>query len=405
MMVIQRAYRTELNPQEAQRSLFLQHAGAARWAYNWGLATKQAAFEASGESPSAIELHRILNAHKAKDYPWLYRVSKCAPQEALRDLDRAFKNFFAGRARFPLFKSRRRSGIGSFRLTGSITVDDRHIRLPRLGRIRLKERGYLPVDGTLGFHILSATVSERAGGWFVSLQVEQQIELPVNHGPMAGMDLGISRLATVSDGSVFENPKSLNRCLGKLRRLQRSVSRKRLGSRNRWKAKRLLARHHLKISNVRRDAIHKATTAQVKSKSVLVVEDLDCLGMLRHGDRNLSRNLADASLGEFLRQVDYKSRWYGCRVVKADPYFPSTRRCSVCGYIKPEALPLSQRTFECERCGAVLDRDLNSARNLASIVDPSCGETVNACESREVAAPVLGAERCPAMKQEPSLGS
>jgi putative transposase len=205
MTVIQRAFKTELALNNAQITACKKHAGAARWAYNWGLARKQEAYRATGKSPSAIELHRELNALKPRDVPWMYDVSKCAPQEALRNLDAAYAHFFGrrqlkqqgkyrGKAGYPTFKSKKH-GLGSFRLTGSIVVFSDAIQLPRLGRLRLKERDYLPATAK----VLSATVSEHAGHWYVSILVEQEHVAPENGGPVVGVDLGIKTLATLSD--------------------------------------------------------------------------------------------------------------------------------------------------------------------------------------------------------------
>ena len=192
MSTIQRAYQTELDLNHEQITACRKHAGAARWAYNWGLARKQESYRATGKRPSAVDLHRELNALKQTDVPWLYEVSKCAPQEALRNLDNAFAHFFrrchlkkqgklTGKVGTPKRKTRKR-GLGSFRLTGSIVVLADAIALPRLGRLRLKERDYLPTDAK----VLSATVSEQA--------------VPVNGGPVVGGDLGVKTLATLSDG-------------------------------------------------------------------------------------------------------------------------------------------------------------------------------------------------------------
>jgi putative transposase len=202
---ILRAFKTELDLNNKQRTACLRHAGAARFAYNWGLERKKAAFANGEKTPSAIDLHRELNALKKSELGWMYEVSKCAPQEALRDLDRAFAHFFrrlkerrAGKkvnAGFPKFKTRKK-GAGSFRLTGAIHVFERSIQLPRLGRLRLKERGYLP---NAGVHILSATVSEKGGRWFVSLQVEMELPDPIPEAKgVVGVDLGINRMAQVS---------------------------------------------------------------------------------------------------------------------------------------------------------------------------------------------------------------
>ena len=265
-----RAYKTELDPDDAQRTSLLRHAGAARWAFNFGLRRKQeayAAWVAGGKqgkcsTPSAIDLHRELNLLKKKvaedgGVPWMYEVSKCAPQEALRNLDRAYTNFFrrckqgATRKGFPRFKSRKR-GVGSFTLTGAIAVTATHVQLPRLGDVRLKERGYLPVSDV---KILKATISEKAGHWFVSLQVEQEVVIERAPEHVLGVDVGINSLAVTSDGEVFENPKALRAAEARLRLLQKSVRRKTKGSSNRRKAVQRLGRKHYRVACVRRDVI------------------------------------------------------------------------------------------------------------------------------------------------------
>jgi len=375
-MKIKRAYKTELDPNNIQRTTMLRHAGVARFAYNWGLTRRMEEYAKTGRSSNAIGLHRQLNALKRTDYPWMYEVSKCAPQEALRDLDRAFKNFFEGRAEYPKFRSRKR-GIGGFRLTGSIRVFRDSVQLPRIGRVRLKEKGYLPTGGA---HILSVTVSEKAGRWFVSIQVEEEIEVPINAGPVAGVDVGISQLATVSDGTVIENPKALARFERKRKRLQRSLPRKMKNSRNRIDAKMRLARCEFRIASVRRDAQHKATTMLARTKSAIGVEGLNVAGLLKN--HCVARQLADAGVREFLRQLEYKAEWNGSKIVEADPFFPSTKRCSNCDNVKDE-MPLSERTYKCEVCGFEADRDLNASINLASVA-ASWAETLNACESGEV---------------------
>jgi putative transposase len=264
-MIVNRAYKTELKPNNRQRTCCLRSAGCARFAYNWGLRQKIDEYKATGKSPSAIELHRRLNALKKTDYPWMYDSSKAAPQEALRNLDIAFQNFFrrcktGEKPGFPRFKSRHR-GIGSFSLTGSIHVESDRVKIPRIGWIRLKEHGYIPTD----VKIISTTVSEKAGRWFVSISVEQEIEQPARKPDSVGVDVGVSTLATLSDGSKFENPKPLNQAQKRLRLLQKSVSRKVKGSSNRRKAVRLVQRQHYRISCIRKDASHKSTTAITKS--------------------------------------------------------------------------------------------------------------------------------------------
>lgn len=358
-MKIQRGYKTELRLNDKQRTACMKHAGAARYAYNWGLNQKQLAYKNGEKTPNAIELHRMLNAIKSTELPWMYEVSKCSPQEALRNLDRAFDNFFKKRGKFPKFKSKKK-GIGGFRLYGTIKVMDDAVQLPRLGRLRLKERGYLPKDAK----ILSASVSERAGRWFVSIQVEQ--DQPAYEGvkdehDTVGVDLGIKTLATVSDGTKYDNPKPLNNNLKKLKKLQQSVSRKVIGSNNRKKAVKKVARLHLRISNIRKDTLHKMTTALAKNKRVVGIEDLNVSGMMKN--HCLARSIADLGLFEFGRQLDYKGNWYSCKIVIADRFFPSSKMCSVCGEIN-ENLTLADREWTCGGCGTTHDRDHNASVNL-----------------------------------------
>ncbi len=379
-MIVLRAFKTELDLNNKQRNTCVRHAGAARFAYNWGLERKIAAYQAGEKTPSAIDLHRQLNRLKKAELSWLYEVSKCAPQEALRDLDRAFQHFYrrvkekrAGKSvkvGFPRFKSRKRR-VGSFRLTGAIRIFEGHIQLPRLGILRLKERGYLPTGDV---HILNATVSEKAGRWFVSVQVEMGIPDPEPiEKPVAGVDLGINRMAQVSDGTYFENPHALKNAQKKLKRLQRVVSRRKPGSANRQKAVKQLAKAYYRVANIRKDSLHQATTWLARNKSTIVLEDLHVNGMLKN--HHLAQAIADVGWHEFRRQLQYKGQWYppfhrgwyGCEVFLADRFFPSSKQCSQCGTVK-DSLGLGQRTYHCENCGLVIDRDWNAAINLEQLL-------------------------------------
>lgn len=409
-MKINRAYRVELDPNNVQRTALLRHAGSARWAYNWGLRRKIEEYEAQGKSPGAMALHRELNALKKADpedggIPWMYEVSKCAPQEALRDLDRAFQHFFRRckqgdkRKGFPRFKSRKR-GIGGFRLTGTIKVteDGRHVQLPKLGLLRVKERSYLPGPDRADVRILSATVTEQAGHWFVSIAVEQEVADPEPQGDVVGVDVGIKTLATVSDGRTFDNPKSLRGAEARLRRLQKAVSRKQRGSNNRKKAVEQLRRQHYRVTCIRRDSIHKATSAITKSASAIGIETLNVKGMMQN--RRLSKALSDASLSEFLRQIEYKARWRGVAVVKADRSYPSSKTCSGCGEVKAD-LTLGDRTYECESCGLEIDRDLNASINLRALAASSA---VTACGEDVRPTPPCAGDAA-SVKQEPNSGA
>ncbi len=297
----------------------------------------------------------------------MYECSKCAPQEALRNLGRAFKNFYRGLKEgksigFPRFKNKGTND--SFRLNGTIKFEGRKIQLPRLGKIRVKERRKQYCEGK----ILSVTVRRRANRWFVSVTVEEEIPNPK---PMVsyvvGVDLGIKTLATLSDGTTFANPRALGKRIKKLRKLSKSLSRKKKGSKNREKAKLRLARMHLRVFNVRQDTLHKLTTYLAKSHSRIVIENLGVSGMMMN--RRLARSIADVGFYEFRRHLEYKCQWYGSKLDIAPRTFPSSKRCSSCGHKKKE-LSLSEREYECEECGLTIDRDLNAALNLVTVSLP-----------------------------------
>jgi putative transposase len=394
------AYRAEIRPTPLQRQALLQHAGNARWAYNWGLRQHREAYEqwvAEGKPKkwkgwlNAISLHRDLNVLKKAapedgGVPWMYEASKAAPQEALRDLDRAFKNFLSGRAHYPRCKSRSR-GIGGFRLTGTIKVDHRVIQLPVIGRVKFQpgEQGYLP----WGKHA-QVSVTEQAGRWFVSVVGPEVDEAAPNGNPEVGLDLGVVRLATLSDGTVIENPKALQRGQRKIKRLQQEVSRKKKGSANRNKARHRLAKAHDRVRNVRRDALHKATTSIATRFGRVIIEDLKVKNMTAGGGsrkRGLNRVVLDAAFGEFRRLLEYKGKLYGCSVEAVPPHYTS-QRCSACGHVE-KGNRRSQSDFRClaEHCGHEANADLNAAINIleaASSTDSlnACGADVSRVKSR-----------------------
>jgi putative transposase len=371
-----RGYKTELDLNHAQITACKKHAGCARFAYNWGLSRKQAARQAGTRMPSARDLHKELNTLKASEFPWMYEVSKCAPQEALIDLDDAFKHFFrkvalkkAGHVRgkpgYPQYKSRKK-GLGSFRFTGTIHIFEKSIQLPRLGVLRLKERAYLPI----GAKVAQATVSEHAGRWYVSIQIDDTRPEPEPAlGPVIGVDLGLKRLATVSDGRAIANPKAMRTRLKKLQRLSRWHSRTEKGSANRKKAHKKLAKMHARIAHIRENALHQATASlvvknkpQVERPAMIGMEDLNVSGML--ANRKLARAIADVGLSEFRRQLTYKAERAGVVLHVVSRWEPSSKTCSHCGWYKND-LKLSDRLFRCSACGLVMDRDANAARNLA----------------------------------------
>ncbi|MDR1612228.1 MAG: transposase [Planctomycetota bacterium] len=369
------SHKIALDPNRKQRTHFARAAGVARFAYNWALAEWKRQYEewkadSRKPKPSQAALRRRLNAVKHDQFPWMLEVTKNAPQMAIIQLGKAFQNFFAGRARYPRF---RRKGVHDrFSVTNDqFRIDGRYARIPVLGRVRLRE--CLRFEGK----IMSAVVSRAADRWFVSVTVDcpdPRFAKAENQG-VAGVDLGVSALATLSTGEKVPGPKPHKAALSRLRRLSRGLSRKRKGSRNREKAKRQLARLHYRIGNVRNDSLHKLTSGLTRRFHTIVIEDLNVRGMLRN--RHLSRSIADMGFFEFRRQLEYKSVWRSGRVVVADKWFASSKTCHECGH-KLESLSLSSREWTCPECGTTHDRDINAAINLkvyaASSAVSACGE-------------------------------
>jgi len=393
-MPVRQAYRFALDPSPAQERALRSHAGAARFAWNWGLARCKERYEAEGRWYSAVDLHKGWNEAKKADpaLAWWGQNSKCAYQEAYRDLDRALRDFIASkngqrkgrRLGFPKVKKRGkckdsfRFGAGVMRCSGTT------VTLPRLGTIRAHESTRKLArrleNGTA--RILSATVSRTAQRWFVSFTVEVERATPAAHprpGSVIGIDLGVKALLTGVDdaGSIITaaGPKALRASLRRLRRASRAHSRKARGSANRRKSAGRLARIHARVANVRADALHKATSDLAARYETVVAEDLNVAGMTRN--RRLARAVADQGFGQARRMLGYKTTWNGGRLILAGRFYPSSKTCSACGAVKAK-LPLHVRVFTCEVCGLVIDRDVNAARNLLSLA-ASGAESLNAC--------------------------
>lgn len=376
--VIQRAYKTELDPTQEQIHLFYQCAGFARFVFNYGLAQRIEAYQERGESLNYYGQRKafVETRKNTPEWAWMDDLSYSIYEFALRDLDASYQNFFrrvktGEKPGFPKFKGKKNSPV-RFRIRDGVTISEDSVRLPKIGWIRLKERGYIPTDG---IHILSATVSLRAGHWFVSVQCEQEIEVKAAKGAPVGVDVGVKALAVVSDGKhdvAYENPKALAAYEKRLRRLQRKLCRQQKGGANREKTKQAIAKTHYKIECIRKHALHNASAAIVgkdeparKRPRVIVVEDLNVKGMVRN--HSLAKAISDASMSELHRQLAYKAAWNGSEVVEADRFYPSTQTCSHCGTIQEVKVTLDVRTFKCSECGFVLDRDANAARNLARL--------------------------------------
>lgn len=358
----------ELKPNNRQKTMFRQHCGVARHAWNWGLACcieannqrkneKELSGNAITRFPTSIDLHRRLVAEVKTENQWYYNSSKCAPQQALRDLETAFKMMFkVPGTKFPKFK--KRSGKCSFYLespNAPMKVHGRNVRLPKIGWMRCKET----ISEDCQFK--SVTISERAGRWFMAFKMEVPDAVATTATDIVGVDLGIAAFATVSNGEVFTIPNQ-NKLQKKLVRLQRQQSRRKKGSGRRERTRRRIAAIHYRIANVRKDATHKLTNDLAKKHGVIVVEDLNVSGMMRN--HCLAASIAASNFSEARRQLAYKTRRYGSQLVVADRWFPSSQICSSCGHRRK--MPLHVRRYDCPSCGLSLDRDVNAARNLAA---------------------------------------
>jgi putative transposase len=351
--------------------------------------------DSDAKIPTAMSLHRQWNHRKQgpEGIPWWTEVSKCAPQEAFRNLERAMHAFWASRrgerrgplVRFPRFK--KKGHHDAFRLAGSIRLQAPAVTLPRIGAGRLCEDAARWVERVrVGeISISSATVSREADRWFCSLAVVAERRIPEHNGhiDVIGVDLGVLQLATLSDGTVVAGPKALRRSLRRLRRRPVPTAANEgdpatvPGPPSSWAALQL-GRHHAKVAAIRRDHLHKLKTQVAKRHGQIAIDDLNVTGMLRN--RKLARLLADAGSSEFRRQLPYKCQWYGSELIVADRWFASSKICSRCNTVKTE-LWLRERTYQCDACGLKLDRDLTAAVNLAGWVHPevasSAGDILN----------------------------
>ncbi|KWA83775.1 transposase [Burkholderia ubonensis] len=383
-----RTHKIRLVPTDAQVNHLARACGVARFAWNWALARWQAQYEAHRLNPALAKpnegaLRRELNALKRTEFPWMLEVTKCAPQEAIINLGKAYQNWFgslSGKRRGPKVHApqfKKKGQRDSFKCSaGTFDVDASRIRIPNLGWVRMRES--LRFAG----RPVSVTVSRTAHAWFAAITLETE-DTPARCESQAavGVDLGLKALATFSDGTEVQGPKALGTLLQRLRRLSRAHSRKEKGSANRRKSAQRLARLHWRISNVRQDALHKLTHRLTANYGFMAIEDLNVKGML--SNRRLARHIADAGFGEFRRQLEYKAAQRGTLVEVVDRWYPSSKRCSACGAIH-EALTLADRAWGCGACGVVHDRDLNAARNLlaegirlaATISVPGAGMTV-----------------------------
>ncbi len=402
--------RLELN--DKQLTLASKHAGTARHAYNWGVQICKEASEKREKLPSKYDLQNKLVAEVKSENKWYYEVSKCAPQKAIHEVNSAWSNFFCELKNGTIEKKKNNYIAKQKRKGSSINYD----KLNDIGKPKFKKKGErdsfylenyskyessngikisknrikLPVFGWVKmsesfpeeFIVKNVVISRTADEWFVSISREfeslkiEGIELK----PKVGADIGIKTLATLSDGTTFENVKAFNKYKQRLKKAQRIQSKRynpksKEQSNNYKKASKTVAKIHQKIANIRNDGTHKLTTHLAKNHSEVKIEDLNVSGMMKN--RKLSGAIQDGGFYEFRRQLTYKCEWYGSKLVVIDRFFPSSKTCSCCGKIKKD-LKLSERIFNCDSCGLSICRDLNAAINIknytVSYTGSACGE-------------------------------
>jgi len=345
-------FKTKLDLNNKQKTMMAKHAGVARHAYNWGLQICFEALEKQEKIPSAIDLHKKLVAEIKTVNTWYYEVSKCAPQQALRNLATAFINWWKHKhCQKPKFK--KKGHRDSFYLDGSIKVTSNKIKLPVIGWVKVYER--LP-----NCQVKNVTISQRAGEWYISFKYSVDVKQSAKTREKIGVDVGINALATCSEGTVFPNAKAYRKSRRKLAHLQRSVARKQKGSKNRKKAVKKVARCHRRVANIRLDALHKLTTWLAKNHSEIIIEDLNVSGMMRN--HRLASAIADCGFYEFKRQLTYKCELSCSKLTIVDRFYPSSQLCSNCG--SRQKMPLKERVYHCSSCGQSIDRDLNASINL-----------------------------------------
>lgn len=358
------SYKFRIYPNEAQTNLINRTFGCTRYVYNRYLAKRKETYEQEGNTLNCYACCKDLTKLK-QSVEWLREVDSTALQASVKDLDIAYQNFFrrvkqGQKAGYPHFKSKHdnRQSYKSKCVGTNIQISDKSIQLPKLGIVKCC------VSKEVRGRILSATVSRNPSGkYFVAICcTDVDIEQLPKTGCCVGIDMGIKDFAITSDGQVFANHKYLSKSEKRLKRLQRKLSRKQKGSNNRNKAKIKVAKLHEKVRNQRVDTMHKLSTKLVTYYDIISIEDLTPKNMIQN--HKLAKSISDASWGEFRRQLEYKSKWYGKQLVVIDRFYPSSQTCCLCGTIWSGTKDLSVRSWTCPQCGAIHDRDVNAAINI-----------------------------------------
>lgn len=386
--MLRKAYRFRMEPTATQAGRLEFMAGARRYAYNWALERRRDYYQAHGTGISKRQLSSELTALKKQPgTEWLKEADSQALQQALRDLERAFEVFFARRARYPRFRSKKRDAA-TFRVPQRVKLEAGRVYVPKVGWVRFRQSR--EAIGT----IKGATFKQSpTGKWFVTLTAEfEKPDLPLPAADptrVVGVDVGLESLVALDDGRKVAAPKHLRRAEKQLARAQRALARKQKGSNNRARARLQVARLHEKVKNQRLDHLHKLTTRLVNESDAVCIEDLSLKGLAR---TKLAKSIHDAALGELRRQLEYKTVWSRKRLLVVGRYYPSSKTCGACGLINQD-LKLSDRSWSCT-CGLMHDRDVNAARNIRTeglrmLVAAGHAETLNACGG-DVRPPALG---------------
>lgn len=357
-----RAFKFRLYPNQAEQAVLAKQFGHSRFVYNQGLSARKKQFKETGEGLSFSGTTKLLPGMK-RELPWLKEADSQVLQQKLRDLDTAYKNFFDGRARYPSFK--KKSGKQTIRYPQRFKIEGSRIYLPKVGWVKFKQHRI--VEGTPK----SATVSKtKSGKYFVSILCNVDIELPPpNRHTAVGIDLGLSSFVVLSTGEKIVNPRFFRKIERKITRAQRRFSRKKKGSANSRKAKRRIALLHERVTNQRADFCHKLSHRLVTKYGLIALEALNIKGMIKN--HSLAKSISDAGWGSLVKMCEYKAPWHGSEVRKIGRFFPSSKRCSHCGWVNND-LKLNDRSWTC-LCGVTHDRDVNAAVNI--LIECTVGAT------------------------------